>query len=514
MDKKNDHIQQRILSLESGDERKIFALMKQGDNMMKQRMFQDALTLYGDALKQAPKFPELRERIAHVFLLQNDFHNALRHYRRTYRLGITSAEVITKIAVCLDRLGLKKDCFDWIARHLHIEETPARFNIIAARHFQINGELEKALFQTELALQKEPDNRYAKATFETLQNLKNFQTVRSNELPLRIAFHLNEAFHYAIMKPIFDVLKAHYQILITEDFNWLQWFNPSVVFVANAQAGNMRKYLPQSIFIYTRHGLISKNFVYDAAQTCDYVCLPSEDTKSDFIDLGGFKPERLWVTGYAQMDPLFRNEHLPIPVPILNNAECVLYAPTFTEGLSSLPQVTPIIETGKLDADRQLVIKPHPLSSRFQGIWMNRLRAYAATKDNVHFIEDRAEDIMPYLARADILISDASSVMFQYLALDRPIVAVNNPERFSTPRYDPDGIEWKWRDMTHEIDDVNDLAALVADCLKHPKQKQALRAKYRKALFGGCTDGQTGKKILSHLRHLNLDKIGELNATS
>ena len=209
--------------------------------------------------------------------------------------------------MCLDRLERKKACFDWIVGHLHIKETPAKFNIIAARHFHMNGELEKALFQSELALQKEPDNRYAKGTFETVQNLKSFQAVESNDLPLRIAFHLNEAFHYAIMKPIFDVLKAHYQILITEDFNWLRWFNPNVVFVANAQAGKMRKHLPQSIFIYTRRGLISKNFVYSAAQTCDYVWLPSEELKSDFVNLGGFKLERLWLTGYAQMDPLFRN---------------------------------------------------------------------------------------------------------------------------------------------------------------------------------------------------------------
>ncbi len=513
MDKKSDYIQQHISSLKSGGSHKLATLMKQGDSKMKQRKFQDALTIYGEALEQAPKLAALRERIARAFFNQNDFHNALRHYQRTYDLGLKSAEIITKIVVCLDRHDRSHDCIDWICKHLHIKETPARFNIIAARRFQICGELEQALSQSELALRKEPDNRYAKATFETLQNLKTFQAMNSDDLPLRIAFHLNEAFHYAIMKPIFDVLKAYYQVLITEDFNWLQAFNPNVIFVANTQAAKMREYLPQSIFVYTRHGLISKNFVYEAAQTCDYVCLPSEDTKSDFIDLGGFKPENLWVTGYAQMDPLFRNEYLPLSVALPDNVQCVLYAPTFTEGLSSLSQVTPVIESGKLDVDRQLVIKPHPLSFRFQAVWMNRLRAYAATRDNVHFIEDSAEDIIPYLARADILISDASSVMFQYLALDRPIIAVNNPDRFSTPRYDPDGIEWKWRDMASEIENVQGLAELVGHCLEHPKEKQVLRAKYRKSLFGSCTDGHTGRRILTHLKNLNLGQIGQPNAT-
>lgn len=285
------------------------------------------------------------------------------------------------------------------------------------------------------------------------------------------------------MKPIFDEFKDDYPVLICDSPTYLSWFKPDVIFVANSQAKRLRDIFPSAMFIYTRHGLISKNFAYDAARTCDYVCMPSEDIRQQYIEEGGFSSRQLWVTGYSQMDPLFNGNPLRHSLVLSEGAARVLYAPTFTDGISSVPEMTPLIESGKLDQGREFVIKPHPLSFRTQKVFMARLKEYANSRENVHFVDNPGEDVTPYLQLADVLISDASSVMFEYLALDRPVIAINNPQRFDSPRYDVDGIEWRWRNMTHEVDVIEELPNVLDQCLRNPQEKQEIRAKYAQRLL-------------------------------
>ena len=255
-----------------------------------------------------------------------------------------------------------------------------------------------------------------------------------------------------------------------------------------------------------RHGLISKNTSRYGARVADYACMTSEAGRDWYVE-HGIRPRReWWITGYLQMDPLFRGDALPLPFELAAGSQCVLYAPTWTAGLSSAAmlgeRVVELIRGER--GDVSIVIKPHPVIFHRQHDRLEVWRRLAKAAPRVHLVDDAAADVMPYLKAADVLVSDASSVVLQYLAVDRPIVQINNPERYASPHYDPQGFEWRWRDVGEEIDDVDDLAAAVGRGLDDPSLGAERRAHYRHELFGDLTDGRSAERLAEKITELTL----------
>lgn len=146
-----------------------------------------------------------------------------------------------------------------------------------------------------------------------------------------------------------------------------------------------------------------------------------------------------------------------------------------------------------------IIIKPRPLIYKFSPDWMNWFRSAAQLHENVFVVEDDASNIMPYLKNADLLLYDASSVVFQYLAMDRPTVLINNPDHRQSDYYDEKGIEWKWRDMAVEVSDVVKLQAVIEDSLANPVALKDKREAYADKLFGELRKGETGLNIKARL---------------
>ena len=320
----------------------------------------------------------------------------------------------------------------------------------------------------------------------------------------RVALHLNQRYHYRILRPVFDALLERHPVLLTPHVNELIDFDPDVVVVAESQSALLRRKLPRALFVWVRHGLISKNATCFAARTADFACLTSELSRDWYIAQGGRPRRDFWITGYPQMDPLFRKAPLPLPLQLPADRKTVLYAPTWTAGLSSAPMLgeRTVELIGGARPDLSIVIKPHPVTADHHPDWLTTWRALAADHPHVHLIDDRAADVMPYLKAADVLVSDASSVIFQYLALDRPIVLVTNPERRSVGHFDPTGIEWRWRDVGTEVHDVAELPAAVSAALDNPALGADRRAHYREQLFGSYNDGRAAERIAQKITEL------------
>jgi len=331
---------------------------------------------------------------------------------------------------------------------------------------------------------------------------------RARDLPgdaKRVAVHINQRFHYAILRALFGALAARHRTIFTSDARRLADFDPDVVIVADAQSDALRRFLPRAEFVFTRHGLISKNMSYAAARTSDYTCVTSEESRLSYLANGGAPRKGFWITGYVQMDPLFREKPLPIPFALPPANKTVLYAPTFNDLLSSAPMLGPrtveLIRGARRDIS--IVIKPHPHICGQRLEWMDGWRAAAAREPDVFLVEDPAADLVPYLKAADLLVSDASSAALMYLALDRPIVLITNPNAAKdTARYDPNGPEWAWRDMGEEVFDVMELAAAVARGLDDPADRRERRLHYRRLLFGILTDGRAAERIVAHVSAL------------
>jgi CDP-glycerol glycerophosphotransferase (TagB/SpsB family) len=218
----------------------------------------------------------------------------------------------------------------------------------------------------------------------------------------------------------------------------------------------------------------------------------------------GFEGKQIWATGYSQMDVLFRAPPLGPLLEELSTRKVVLYAPTFNALLSSAymlgEQLIDLIR-GKR-SDLTVIIKPHPDLCDKSNYIFHTWRTLAQREPHVYLISRPSANIMPYLRVADLLISDASSVMYAFLALDRPVILVTNPDSRHDPSYDPDGIEWRWRDFGEEITDVKQLPAAVARALDEPQRHARQRAYYRAQLFGDLTDGRAADRIAAHISAL------------
>ncbi len=326
---------------------------------------------------------------------------------------------------------------------------------------------------------------------------------------MRIGFYVRQRFHDAILRPVYDLCRARHDCLISGSFNETVAFRPHLVVQSEGalQISRLRASLPTSAIVHMRPSLALKNAGYPAVQQSDYTCLSSDWVRAEYV-AAGVQPRRaFWITGNTRLDPLFRGDALRLSFPIPPGNKIVLLAPTYKRGLSCVPMLgerTVELIRGRRD-DISLIIKPHPLLAEHFPEWAHMCRSLAANDPQVHWVEDAHEDVVPYLAAADVLISDASGVALEFLALNRPMVLLSNPQRFRDKHFNSRDLEWRWRDMGQEIHNVDDLPNAVAHALNYPDENAVTRTRYRTLLFGDFTDGRAAER-LAH-------KIDELQET-
>jgi CDP-glycerol glycerophosphotransferase (TagB/SpsB family) len=114
--------------------------------------------------------------------------------------------------------------------------------------------------------------------------------------------------------------------------------------------------------------------------------------------------------------------------------------------------------------------------------------------------------LVPFLKTADILVSEASSTLFEFAALDKPVVICDFYDlkwsyngvfkyRFEK-RFGPDSVIYK--DLGPHADKYKSLKNIIEDELASPDNFQANRAKYNHDHVGP-TDGNASKRIADYL---------------
>lgn len=318
---------------------------------------------------------------------------------------------------------------------------------------------------------------------------------------IRVAFFAGLPFHAPILAPVRDAVGDRAATILGGDRRAVAAFRPHVLVMASsAHLEYFRRRLPAAFAVNIRHGLIGKQGLRRlparaSARRFDAVCVGDELRKSHY-ERAGARPDAFWETGYPQLDPLFRGGPRP-SLPLDPARPTVLYAPTWNLGLTSATMVGDrLVELVRARApDVNIVIKPHPVIGDWRPRWMARWARLADAHRCVHLVADTHADVTPYLLASDVLLSDASSVIFEFLALDRPIVLLTNPRHRADPAWLPDDIAWRWRDVGHEIHGVGELPDAVALALREPQVRQDRRRHYAKLLFGRFTDGRNAERV-------------------
>ncbi len=152
----------------------------------------------------------------------------------------------------------------------------------------------------------------------------------------------------------------------------------------------------------------------------DLYCTQGPETTIPFQgmqrELGHF---RVVETGWSKLDPLFEALDRNTTIEAAAGRAIVAYASTFTTSLTSAPLLYEAIAAQVARADRYWLLTLHPKSDP-------GLKAHyrALAGPNACFYE--ADQLVPMLAAADVLVSDTSSVVPEFAVLGKPVVTFRN----------------------------------------------------------------------------------------
>ena len=195
-----------------------------------------------------------------------------------------------------------------------------------------------------------------------------------------------------------------------------------IIIVGNV--GQLHKIiLPEAIAVMVYHGIGLKQSYYTDID--DRINIRAVESLDRINELKGHGHKNLVLTGFTKLDRLHNiaNESTKIieqDLELNSNKKTVLYAPSFYP--TSIEKISPYLSD--LSQDHNIIIKLHTFSWEQKKYHYQNLLCTELSRDNkdIYLLPNEAFDIIPYYLIADILITDISSTMFEYLPLNRPII--------------------------------------------------------------------------------------------
>jgi len=274
-----------------------------------------------------------------------------------------------------------------------------------------------------------------------------------------------------------------------------QDFNPDVTVIADSVYPWVQGC---GKLVHIGHGVLAKGQYYTDTDTArreeqaDLVCVPGIYHQKIMQHMVT-KP--IHATGMPKLDKLFSGQitratelqRLQLP----KNTFYVLFAPTFNEELSAIPFVEDKIHEVLPTPESILLIKLHPSTDiKYKEMYKNLQR----TETRVIYIEEL--DIAPYLAIADVVISDVSSAMMEAAALGKPIVLFNNPNQKNYANYNPADLEYAHRDIGYQVNNLQDMKLAVLKVQRGKDICQRQRQSISDMLFANKYDGKATERIV------------------
>jgi len=212
--------------------------------------------------------------------------------------------------------------------------------------------------------------------------------------------------------------------------------------------------------------------------------------------------------GCSKLDPLFNHEEPGLDLPALGldpGNPSILYAPTFNpSSLERFPDDWP--------ADFKqynVLIKPHTFTYTRKRYKRQRAKLEKwARFPNVHVAGIREISLLPFMQTADVLLSEASSTLFEFVALDKPVIVCNFFKlkwsyrglfryRFEK-RFGKDNVPYE--DIGLHVGHYKELPAAVAAQLSAVGEYEENRLRYTRD-YVGATDGQASARIVDYLEN-------------
>ncbi|WP_286262817.1 CDP-glycerol glycerophosphotransferase family protein [Thalassotalea atypica] len=253
------------------------------------------------------------------------------------------------------------------------------------------------------------------------------------------------------------------------------------------------------------HGIGPKASYYNKSDKATTVRFVEGQYRTDRFEQ--MYPDDTFVNvGFCKLDPILNDENQGFDLTTLglNPAnKTLLYAPTFyPSSIECFPKNFP-----EQFSQYNILIKPHYFSlSKDKYVNQRKLLNHWATFPNVYLAKVEDYSLIPFMACADLLISDASSALFEFAALNKPVIWCDFLKlrwsyrgifsyRFKK-RMDQDYGEYA--EIAVHAPKYNALKSLIEQQIANPEQLQATRLSLADKLAGKI-DGKASERIVNYL---------------
>lgn len=226
---------------------------------------------------------------------------------------------------------------------------------------------------------------------------------------------------------------------------------------------------------------------------------PASFRRLQFLEIGLPKTDSLFrpnLSRDAVLDELGLDARRPV----------VCYAPTY-QASASLEQAGVEIMRALATLDANIIVKLHHCSLKDpkREPWIAAETGGKDWRAIVHGIEHETpnlrlatrQDANPYLAAADVLVSDASGAAYEYLLLNRPLVFFDTPRLFE--EFGTNGIHYWGRACGDIVSGPDTLCRAVQRAIDDPSHNSQQRDAMIQRIVYTCGDAseRAGRAILS-----------------
>ncbi len=230
----------------------------------------------------------------------------------------------------------------------------------------------------------------------------------------------NHKFAFFLSKKVrnkFSQDLSEYEII--DNIDSTKKFSPDLVIVP----GNFVDFRIQGIKVQIFHGLgVEKFSHYEIRHFFDVYCTSGPFVTKRFLKLQ--KKHKYFLvkeTGWPKIDHIinYPTEDLKDKYNIPKDKKVILFAPTHSRKMQSAEELLPIIPK-IINEDEIWLFKFHELMNK-------EIIEKITNSKNIRIIDDY--DITPYLHLADVLITDTSSVAYEFMILDKPVITYKTQSR-------------------------------------------------------------------------------------
>jgi glycosyltransferase involved in cell wall biosynthesis len=241
-----------------------------------------------------------------------------------------------------------------------------------------------------------------------------------------------------------------------------------------------------------KYGLDAPTRIAPVVATFDRLMFPNRGRLRSYAQAGLVDADgpRAALIGYPKVDCLvdgsLNRREILRGIGLDPSAQTVLYAPTWSPD-SSLNLAGEAIIAALARRGGNVIVKLHDRSydrtERASGgvDWRSRIERLCR-QSGLHLAQ--GFDASPYLFAADALVTDHSSVGFEFMLLDRPIVVVHCPDLLTRAKVDPGKVAALW--SAADVVEAGDVDTAVTAALAAPARHSARRRELAEQMFYGA----------------------------